>query len=407
MSGAAYWQCRPHVHHAKMTSDPAGYIWASKRWEAAELLQLHLNCSQARSQEWMSVLAQAATSLSKLDGLLLDCFEEDFKAWEGLLDMHLLNIILLHAQQLRLLQLGCFAPKFLMPLGGLEHLILSVGCSEADGLLSCIASAHSLKTLLVASHEGAKTSMFPSEVDLAQLSQLEAVSLRDVMPTRLALPPHCQLSVKVDSLKHANSAVWASVREHLVAFHITSFHEGLPGLEALPELLLQDPPLEKVRMRFESIGSCTNPVLLGAALARVPRLKLKSKQSMYVLVPSAVAWSSVTLYAELELQLEFESKAPHFQQGSCPAMSLRWGTLRGVGVMELFRDTPQRSVRYDFDEYAGTHVKISPEPGCGQGCGHWACSCACCTFCLERAGRMTAHWFDNPQLSSRDSKGWC
>ena len=117
MSGSACWQSHLHAHDAHVTSDPAGYIWASKRWASAELLQLRLFCGQASSQGWMSALAQAATSLSKLDGLLLDCFEEDFKAWESVLDMHLLNIILLHTQHLRVLQLGCYAPTFLMPLG--------------------------------------------------------------------------------------------------------------------------------------------------------------------------------------------------------------------------------------------------------------------------------------------------
>lgn len=118
------------------------------------MLDLHLHCGEASVQEWMGLPTLAATGLSKLNSLLVDWFDEELKAWDGVLDAHLFNTILAHAHSLRVLQLGCHSPKILMPMGSLRHLILSVGKSEAVGCLSALASAHSMRTLLVASHEG-------------------------------------------------------------------------------------------------------------------------------------------------------------------------------------------------------------------------------------------------------------
>lgn len=82
-------------------------------------------------QDLTGHLMESSKVLSELDSLLLDCYEQSCTFWHEVLNTHLLNMIMAHAHKLRVLQLGCRLPKLVMPLGSLQHIILSVGQSEA------------------------------------------------------------------------------------------------------------------------------------------------------------------------------------------------------------------------------------------------------------------------------------
>ena len=185
---------------------------------------------------------------------LRDCFEDDCISWHKVLDAHLLNTIQAHALKLRVLQLGCNLTALLMPMDSLQHILVLVGQKEAEDSLIALGCAHNLRTLVVARHSIACGPLLPGDLDLSTLSKLEAVSLRYVAPTGPRLPAQCRLSVKISGVENAQPPVWATVRDHLVAFHVASPCQPMPRAEDLPVVPHQGKPIEKVRLSFKSFG---------------------------------------------------------------------------------------------------------------------------------------------------------
>lgn len=134
-----------------------------------------------------------------------------------------------------------------------------------------------------------------------------------------------------------------------------------------------------MRLHFKSFGSTADLLCLGQGLAQVRRLKLKSGASMYVMVLEATSWGYFALDASDELQLDFEGRAPHFQQVPSPRISLVFETLRGVGLLELFRDHHRSHVHYEHQGPHCTSVSMSSPDGCNL---EWGRICEACEQCL-------------------------
>lgn len=170
-----------------------------QRWADVNLLQMRLRHRHAANRLLMRRLIRNARHLEKLDGLQVDCLDQDDGRWDSRLqDAQLVNVILKSASSLRVLQLGCRLPKLMAPLGSLHHLILQPGTRQPGAAFSCLEGANSLKTLRIAMHSRCQEpSMYPEGIDLSLLSNLTAVSLHLVVPEALSLPEGCKLSVSL------------------------------------------------------------------------------------------------------------------------------------------------------------------------------------------------------------------
>lgn len=365
----------------------------------------------------MELHALAATGLSNLDGLLL----ESSLTRKDVIVSQIFSTLLEGAKQLRVLQLNRSIPISLQSMQSLQHLILTFSRCEVGSSLSAIAAAPNLVTLLLAETfwESHQDDTDGGELNLSALSCLAALSLRYVLPAALSLPKHCRLAVKVMGLQDANACVWDSVREHIAEFHLRGdkvytaagfSREVLCDADQLPSFLFEGSPLEKVSLVFADIGSAENgPVHLGGSLADVQWLKLKSSKAIRIRVPEFAAWSHLKLEcrtkglrdAEDLFLLDFEGKGPFLQQHLSPK-SFAYQVLQGKVLLESHRDAPSERLQPSFMEDSRRCMEESPASSLQQ--NHWGCTCACCSHCLQHAGKLTARWFDDEYTHL--AKGW-
>lgn len=93
------------------------------------------------------------------------------------------------------------------------------------------------------------------------------------------------------SLEDPGAAVWLSVRKHIRALHLTNTAESVATIGALPAILLQGNPIQKVQLRLNAFGLRKEPLLLAQAMAGVQHLKLKSERCLERLHgPSVFCW---------------------------------------------------------------------------------------------------------------------
>ncbi len=186
--------------------------------------------------------------------------------------------------------------------------------------------------------------------------------------------------------------------------------EVLCDADQLPSFLFEGSPLEKVSLVFADIGSAENgPVHLGGSLADVQWLKLKSSKAIRIRVPEFAAWSHLKLEcrtkglrdAEDLFLLDFEGKGPFLQQHLSPK-SFAYQVLQGKVLLESHRDAPSERLQPSFMEDSRRCMEESPALSLQQ--NHWGCTCACCSHCLQHAGKLTARWFDDEYTHL--AKGW-
>ena len=355
------------------------------------MLHLRLQYSDTSRGEWMCSMMRAATSLSRLEKLLLDCSHELEGDWARVQSTPLLSNVLRHAQKLRVLQVHCHTFSFPAPLQSLKHLQLSLGGGEADVDLSTLVLAPNLETVRVRYLRlASEVRIIPEHLDLRPLSNLVALCLEFFAPTQLSLPQECSLSVVMDGLEMAGAEVWDSVRSHIRCFTIRDSGSLLSrGLRDLPPVVLRDPPLLQVSLDFLSFGTAEAPWQLSKALAQASSLMLVSEEGMYLLVPEEALWRHLVITAPLELQWEWLSAGG----GSIPwlpqefpfdSLSIEFGSLLGTGVLELFRACPPQDTQYHSGRGEGTHISMTrPE---SEYCWRhqWECCCGTCNDCLRK-----------------------
>lgn len=361
-----------------------GYIWASKRWSHARLLRMHFRCHEASRHDLLSRMLQSAADLKRLQALHIHSYEESPDDWDITVDSHLLSAILAHALELKALRLACHCPIILMPLGGLQHLTLSVARGDPAGVLSCITSARNLKTLQITGMrrtDGGSPSVFPDRLKLGTQEGLGAVSLRHVVPAQIELPQHCSLSVKVNSLENAQSATWEANFRHIKAFHLTDVEWHVFATDELPAILLREPPIRTVKLHLNQFGTSQGPVVLDRAVLRIPRLKLKSEESMHLIVGGRYAWDCLRLTAKHELDLDFDLDVagpvhPDFQHGRIPDFDFHCRVLgRGAGVMELMRYIPKEATMWAYERDVCFAMGITTATKHARA---WRCCCGAC-----------------------------
>ena len=155
----------------------------------------------------------------------------------------------------------------------LSHLVLlipQVATEEPGDVSSCLAAAHSLKTLQIAIHPRvARTGgIVPEGIDLSQLRNLTAVNLERVVPKALTLPQGCRLKGEGNTYADANAQVWHSVKKHTEEFVMADEDHSIHSQDQLPEVLLTAPPRETVEIICSRIGRAHRRVLLARAPLR-------------------------------------------------------------------------------------------------------------------------------------------
>ena len=378
---------RPQISEAACV----GFLWASRRWASTRVLHLRLQYSDTSKGEWMSSMTHAATSLSRLEKLLLDCSHKLEGDWARVQSTPLLSNVLRHAQMLRVLQVHCHTFSFPAPLQSLKHLQLSLGGGEADVDLSTLALAPNLETVRVRYLRlASEVRTIPEHLDLRPLSNLTALCLEFFAPLQLSLPQECSLSVVMDELEMAGAGVWESVRSHIRCFTIQDSGRLLSeGLRDLPPVVLREPPLMQVCLNFLSFGTVESPWQLSKALAQATSLMLESQHGMYLKVPDEASWQHLVITAPQQLQWEWLSARRGIvpwrpQQFPFDYVSIEFGSLLGTGVLELFRECPPDDTQHQ-SERGGTALICMTRPGSEHvWCHQRECCCGTCNDCLRK-----------------------
>ena len=351
------------------------------------MLHLRLQYSDTKRAEWLSSMTHAAASLSSLEELLLDCSHELEGDWARIQGMPFLSNVLQHAQGLRALEVYCHTISFEAPLQSLQHLLLTLGGGEADVDIPTLALAPNLVTVQLANLRFARTiRTTPEHLDFRPLSRLKAIRLECLAPTQLSLPPHCWLAVVVNGKEHARSGVWDSVRSHIRCFSIRCAGP-LVAMTDLPAMLLREPPLLQVSLRFCSFGTAEAPLQLSKALAQATSLMLESVHSMYLLVPEEASWRRSVISARQQLQWEWLSAGGDIvpwrpQRLPFESLAVEFGSLLGTGVLDLLREWPRQGAQYNSERGELTQIRMT-KPGSQAGsCSLWECCCGACENCL-------------------------
>ena len=343
----------------------------------------------------MAHLIRAASRLSNLDGLMLDCHSYaemcDHPLWERVLlrEAALLMSILLHAASLRVLQLACDFPLPVMP-PTLQHIMLSVNSNQVEDLHHILGAAPDLRSLVLSGRSGCSQSVKGRvHLDLAKHRSLTAVAMANVLPAALRIPELCQLSVKVGSTEEANAEVWLLLREQIVAFHIEDPVSRLRHFD-LPHILLKAPPIQQVELNFCAIGWDRGPVPLACALAHVPRLLIRSRGEMHLMMPETCSWRSLIIKAESSLHLTYQGDTMYIPTQPAPTFVIRYGGVYAVGLWRLLMLLSKRCIECWHDERV--RMTIAVRSWQGELDYPWTCACGACCACLKRPGRLTHLW---------------
>ena len=348
---------------------------------------MRLQYSDASRKEWMSSMTQAAASLSRLKKLALDCSSERGADWARIKSAALLSNVLRNTQRLRVLRLCCHGFTLEAPLQSLQHLLLSVGGGAADMDLSMLALAPNLVTVRVINGYRTRARIVPEHLDLRPLSRLTAVCLDYIVPAQLSLPQQCSLAVQVDKLELARAEVWDSVHSHIRSFTIRSCTEVMRVMTDLPAVLLREPPLRQVALRFQSFGTAELPLQLSKALVQATSLKLRSEQGMYLLVPDEASCQQLLITAPQQLQWEWLSAngrrtSWHYENAPFDSFSIKFGSLLGTGFLEMLQACPRQDTQHQFRREEAAHICMT-KPGIpDQWCYQWECCCGACELCL-------------------------
>ena len=360
------------------------------------MLQMRVQSSADYHQSLlMAHLMRAVPLLSNLDALLLDCHSSaemrnhPLRECVLLREAALLMHILAHAARLRVLQLTCDFTLPVMPLT-LQHIMMSVTCRQAEDLHYVLGAVPNLQSLLLSGRSVCGQSLKGSiQLNLAKHRSLSAVVMTHILPAALHLPELCQLSVKVGNTEEANSEVWLLLKEQIVAFHIEDPVNCLTH-DNLPHILLKAPPIQQVELNFRSIGWDRGPVPLVCALAHVPRLLIKSRREMHLMMPETCSWRSVIIKADSSLHLTYQADTTYIPIQPAPTFVIRYGGVYAVGLWRLLRLLAMRRIEWGHDERVRATIVVRSWQG--ELDYPWTCACGACCTCLKRTGRLTHLW---------------
>jgi hypothetical protein len=195
--------------------NPAGLLWASKRWARAQ--RLRIEYPEAAAAEVAGLLMGRAPDLDGLAELVLDCPRAGSLPQREAACMWL-GGLLARAGALRVLSIALDDVPALPPLRQLAHLKLTVYDGAAAHVAASLPALVSLVTFAMAfqgaanaEEDGAPLQIPP--LRLASLAKLRYVGLSGVAPAAITLPPACKLEVK--DCGDAGMEAWQSVRAQL------------------------------------------------------------------------------------------------------------------------------------------------------------------------------------------------
>ena len=374
----------------------AGLLWASKRWQWAQSLQLEMQESSSRKLADVLFRQQPHERPSSLNELIFICHSGASAA----IGPSLLPWLASSTPALSVLLCSTRRLSVMPPLAQLKHLVLLQFSTDFVHVAEALPQLQSLQT--VSLEYGRQAVRALCVLDLHTVGSLRQLNLNHVGATRIALPGGCRMSMRMQigntPLMGFSDLDWPAALPVLQSLQIAAYAPAhrptvadLQACACLRDLSLQV---------YGPLGTEGAPWRLDGALARLDRVNLVALE-LVLTVPRGACWPVVRWHGSQRLAVTFEdvgafaaaAKVFSFEgRWNSPSLAVLGDALTAVGKGWANSTLPSS------DATGSMTAMHSLKHWCAEKrahTDHQHCMCGACMRCLHRAGVLVAmpeHW---------------
>ncbi len=229
---------------------------------------------------------------------------------------------------------------------------------------------------------------------LAGLSFLHNVTLCDVVPSHLTLPPDAALNLRFHSMHNARDGIWRGFASALQSVHVLDEDCQISKASQLPQYLTGSSGLKSIILILSSIGTNDNnnvareKIVLSGSFLQVIELVLNCSVDLRIHVPEAhLEWNTVEFVAQDILDIGF-ARVQDFLECGPRLFCFGYKNLQGLSLLHMCQGMGERGIKIgsEGDDRNGFMLCSVDKWGLARGRVHIRslCQCCACPYCSNR-----------------------